>query len=123
MAAPQHVVLQTYQFSGPAVTAIVDGRGKYNLSLPPHVADLGVITPGRHTVDFTVYGNRENAFGAIHMPPGETNYWGPNAWRGDQNYWQIEYDIKPMGITVRPVVREKATRKYVVAVRRRHDPH
>jgi hypothetical protein len=123
IATPQHVVLQTYQFSGPAVTAIVDGHNKYNLSLPPHIGDLGVIAPGKHKVDFTVYGNRENAFGAIHMPPGETNYWGPNAWRGDQNYWQNEYDIKPMGVTVRPVVREKATRKYVVTVRRRHDPH
>jgi hypothetical protein len=116
-------VLQTYQFAGPAVTATVDGRDKHNLSLPPHVADVGHVEAGRHTVDFTLYGNRENAFGALHMPKGETDYWGPNAWRGDQNYWQDEYDVKPMGITIRPVVRGEGMRKYVVTVRRRHDTH
>jgi hypothetical protein len=119
----QHIVLQTYQFAGPAVTATVDGRDKHNLSLPPHVADVGHVEAGRHTVDFTLYGNRENAFGALHMPKGETDYWGPNAWRGDQNYWQDEYDVKPMGITIRPVVRGEGMRKYVVTVRRRHDTH
>lgn len=116
---PTAVVLQTYQFAGPAVTATFNSR-KYHLSLPPHVADLGELPAGEHNVDFKLFGNRENAFGALHMPPGETNWWGPNAWRGDQNYWMDEYDVKPMGITIAPAVQVPGKRTYGVPMRRRH---
>lgn len=116
------VILQIHDFEGPAVTCVVDGEVSraINMSLPPHIADVGNLAPGRHTAEFTLYGNRENAFGAIHMPTGGTDYWNPNAWRGDQNFWQDEYNLKPMGIMSAPVVRRKAKREYLVPVRRRH---
>jgi hypothetical protein len=58
--------------------------------------------------------------GAIHMPPGKTDWWAPNAWRGEQQYWQDEYDIKPFGLTSAPSIAVIGPREYTVPIRRRH---
>lgn len=115
----RQTLLQVYHFEGPALIAMLGGKS-YNMSLAPHVADLGQLSPGKHDIQIMVFGNRENAMGALHMPPGETDWWAPNAWRGEQRYWQDEYDVKPIGLTSAPVVAAPGYRQYTVPIRRRH---
>ena len=46
--------------SAPAVTVELDGKRIANVSLAPHTADLGELSKGEHTLDFTVYASRIN---------------------------------------------------------------
>jgi hypothetical protein len=123
VTAAQHVVLQTYQLFGPAAILEHTPPGgetvKYHLSLPPHLADLGEVGAGRHEVRITLFGNRQNAFGAMHMPRGATDWWNPNSFRGEQHFWTDEYNIEEMGMSA-VVVRVPGKRALSVPIRRRH---
>lgn len=49
---------------------------------------LGKLAPGApYPVTIISYGNRENAFGALHMLDGVTEWFRPEAWRTSGNDW------------------------------------
>jgi hypothetical protein len=63
------------------------------------------LEPGHHTVDITSFGNRENAFGMLHLVDGMTTWFGPNEFRTDrQGWWQREYNVKRMGVLTTPTI-------------------
>lgn len=106
--AGSELALQIPQIAGPVATvALEDPNGKEPsiVAFPPRVAPLGQLEPGKtFRVTVTSFGNRENAFGAIHVPPNTTNWFGPDAWRTEHEWWMDEYNVKKMGILSRPVL-------------------
>jgi hypothetical protein len=72
------------------------------IAFAPFELDLGDVGAGEHALDITVYGNRANAFGAVHSTDAQTRWHGPNQWRTSDEQWAYEYQIKPMGLLSAP---------------------
>lgn len=59
----------------PAVTVDVDGFGAALLVHDePYSFELGIRPRDEHTIDFTCYGDRHNAFGAVNPVTNKTNW-------------------------------------------------
>ncbi len=101
-AAAADMELRVPHFSGAMLDACLDDGDTADIAFAPFTADLGRVGAGSHRLDITLYGNRHNAFGALHwVHPG---HWiGPGAWRTGGDAWCYEYDdIRPLGLLVAP---------------------
>jgi hypothetical protein len=99
----KHTVVHVPHFSGPVLAVHLDGQRKGVIALQPNTVDLGTLEPGRtYELQITCYGNRENAFGTLHMPDGVSRWFAPNAWRTEHDWWMEGYNVKPMGILDNP---------------------
>jgi hypothetical protein len=101
----EEIAVELPQLTAPVASVLVDGKAKHTVAFYPYVARLGVIAADNHTLEITCFGNRENAFGPLHLVPGKTEYISPNAWRTDLDWWMDEYNIKPMGLLQTPIVK------------------
>ena len=63
--------------------------------------------PGEHLLSITSFGNRANTFGGLHNCDHTATWGGPNYWRTTGAAWAYEYQLKPSGILISPVVTEK----------------
>ncbi|MHA9741106.1 hypothetical protein [Robinsoniella peoriensis] len=72
------------------------------IALAPYVLDLGEVKEGWHRLTLRLYGNRINAFGAVHNADAKEEWYGPNLWRTSGNKWSYEYQLKEMGILTTP---------------------
>lgn len=95
-------VLEVPRFVAPLLSVEVDGQVLGKIAFQPHSLKLGMLSEGKHKLSITSYGNRENAFGPLHMPTGTTVFIGPQAWRTEGPIWHNEYAIQPMGILQQP---------------------
>jgi hypothetical protein len=102
IANSANLELRTSHFSGAMMTAKLDDGEIADIAFAPFATDLGQVASGSHRLDITLYGNRHNAFGALHWTqPGQ--WIGPDAWRTTGDDWCYEYkDIRPMGILAAP---------------------
>ena len=67
-------ILATPRFSAPVLSVNAGGSKLRNIAYPPFMLSLGKLKPRTaHQVTITSYGNRENAFGALHLPDGVTD--------------------------------------------------
>lgn len=99
-------ILETPRFSAPVLSAKVGESKAGHIAYPPYMLHLGKLqTEQPHPVTITSYGNRENAFGTLHVPDGVTEWFGPEAWRTSGNDWIDEYNVKKMGILQHPKIR------------------
>lgn len=73
------LILRSAQYRGSLQTARLDNGREKNLIYPPYTANLGTVSAGLHTVDMMLYGNRYNAFGAIHLSDRKERWIGPNS--------------------------------------------
>ena len=89
-------------FSAPCVTAELDGKRIANLSLSPSEADLGLLAPGEHILDITVYPSRINSFGTFHLNDRSVIWFGPQAWRSSGMRWTRTYRLEPCGLLSEP---------------------
>ncbi|KAF8847655.1 hypothetical protein BDZ45DRAFT_811420 [Acephala macrosclerotiorum] len=95
-------VLNVPRFVAPLLSVEVDGEVRGKIAFQPRSLKLGTLSEGKHKLSITSYGNRENAFGPLHMPTGTTVFIGPQAWRTEGPIWHDEYAIQPMGILQQP---------------------
>jgi hypothetical protein len=89
---------------GPLVRLALDGHDAGRIWLPPWRLDLGTLAAGAHALAITVFGNRRNAFGAVHCRDANMRWWGPGSWRTDGDAWVYEYQLRPMGLLAAPVL-------------------
>lgn len=89
-------------FSAPCVCAELDGKRIANLSLSPHSVDLEHLSDGQHTLDLIVSLSRINTFGTLHMCDGRRDWFGPDAWYTEDEYWTYEYQLKKSGLITAP---------------------
>ncbi len=74
------------------------------IAFSPHRIDLGTLPAGEHRLDLTAFGNRQNAFGAMHHTNVNLRWVGPDAWRSQGDDWCDEYQLRPCGILTAPRV-------------------
>ena len=90
-------------YRGALVKVILDGKKEGIIAYDPYELEIKNVKAGRHTVEFVLYGNRNNTFGSLHtMDP--TEWIGPDYWYPQDKYRCYEYNIKDAGIAVSPVI-------------------
>ncbi len=98
--------LRLGRFSAPCVTAELDGKRVANLSLDPSEADLGLLSPGDHLLEITVFPSRINSFGTLHLNDPSVIWFGPQAWRSSGLRWTRNYVLTPSGLLSEPHLTE-----------------
>ena len=74
-----------------------------NLHDGSDLACIRNIKKGKHTIEFKLFGNRHNTFGALHNC--SINKWvGPDYWYTKDDTWCYEYNTKETGILKSPVI-------------------
>ncbi len=96
--------IEVSHFRNPVIRVDIDGEKKGLIAFAPYRISVPV-KPGKHMIELTAYGNRHNAFGAIHNADEHEPWFGPNAWRTEGNAWCYEYRLKPIGIVTTPTIK------------------
>jgi len=94
--------LETSHYRGALVQVELDGGKVGNIVLAPYQINCGHIEEGAHTLRLKIFGNRSNAFGAVHNADYTEEWHGPNLWRTTGSKWSYEYQLQPMGILTTP---------------------
>ena len=89
-------------YDGTAIRAALDGEPKGYLVYAPYRLTLGKVDQGLHRLELTLLGNRQNAFGPVHLADEKEKWIGPNAWRSEGARWTESYRLKRLGIRSRP---------------------
>lgn len=100
--------IEVPQFRNPLLSVSFDNGKVGQIAFAPYKLNLGPVDAGKHNVDITAFGNRVNTFGTLHNCNKSTTWFGPNAWRTIGNSWAYEYQLKPIGILIKPTVRNKS---------------
>ena len=94
--------LEIPQYRGALVQVFLDGSKMGNVFTAPYRICCGKVAAGRHEITLKVFGNRVNAFGAVHHADHTESWYGPNLWRTTGNRWAYEYQLETMGILTAP---------------------
>lgn len=98
----ENVAIEIPQFRNTLLSVSLDGRTCGKIAFAPYLLNLGKVTQGEHTIDITAFGNRVNAFGAVHNANHTDLWFGPNMWRTTGTSWAYEYQLKKTGILISP---------------------
>lgn len=96
--------IETPQFRNPLLSVSIDNKEVGKIAFAPYKLDLGLVDKGDHTIDITAFGNRINTFGTVHNCNKSELWAGPSAWRTSGNNWAYEYQLKLMGLLIRPTL-------------------
>lgn len=99
--------IEATRYRGALVSVAVDGAVKGKIVYPPYLLDVDGLSDGTHKIDITLFGNRYNAFGPVHLTDVKHSWHGPDAWRSDEERWSYEYVLRDVGILARPIIRAK----------------
>lgn len=92
------------KYIGSLVKVYIDGKDAGNIVFAPYKLTVKDMEPGVHSVDFKLFGNRYNTFGALHSC-GTSAWYGPSLWYSVDASWCYEYNTKPTGIIKSPVIK------------------
>jgi len=92
-------------YAGAAVRVEIDGKRSY-IVYPPYRAVFEDLEAGEHKLDIVLLGNRQNAFGPVHLADAKRNWIGPDAWRTAGSWWTESYRLKPIGLLSAPILEE-----------------
>ncbi|MGI5900340.1 MAG: hypothetical protein ACOX8S_10535 [Christensenellales bacterium] len=98
--------LSVTHYRGGLVAVDIAGKRQGEIVFPPYRLDIQV-PEGTQTIDVTLFGTRVNAFGSIHNSDFSVTWFGPNAWRSDDDRWSYEYQLRPQGILAAPRIKAK----------------
>ena len=104
--AGEKVQIRSSQYRGSLQSVTLDDGAEVPLIYPPYTTSLESINAGEHVLHFTLYGNRQNAFGPVHLTDMKERWISPEAWRSEGEKWCDEYMIKELGILTAPEVIE-----------------
>lgn len=86
------------------------GTARENIAFSPYTTDLPGAGQGEELM-LTLYGNRQNAFGQLHMTPGVPYYPSPDSWRSTGDMWMEEYQPVEFGILGQPEITERTDKQ------------
>ena len=100
------------RFRAPVIAVDLDGERQGIIAISPYAVTTRPLSPGEHSLDITVFGNRFNTFGALHnVDSGEDVYCSPNFWRSTGALWAYEYQLRSTGPLKSPDIDRVQTRK------------
>ncbi len=76
----------------------VDGCEIGKIAFAPYSIETGSLPAGKHTVEITCYGTRQNGFGQVHHEQGVFFSKNPDSWRSKGDLWLDEYQLLPSGV-------------------------
>lgn len=91
------------RYAGALTKVLLDGEEAAKIVFAPYNAEIKNVSKGEHTIEFVLFGNRYNTFGALHNC-GSSLWYGPSYWYSKGNLWCYEYTTKPAGILKSPVI-------------------
>ena len=106
-AEGENLRIEATRYKGTLIGVSVDGENKGKIVYPPYSLEIDGLTAGSHKVDITLFGNRYNAFGPVHLTDVKHSWHGPGAWRSDEEGWSYEYVLRDVGILAHPIIRTK----------------
>ncbi len=95
-------VIAAEKYRAALLSVSVDGEDKGRIALAPYQLSLGYLEAGEHRISLTAFGNRVNAFGAVHNIDETATWFGPNIWRTTGASFAYEYQLKRTGILAAP---------------------
>ncbi len=93
------------RYRGALIKVYIDGKECGIIAYPPYSLKITDLENGPHDVDLKLFGNRFNAFGAVHNADLLNPYHSPWVWRTENDEWSYEYNLKPLGILSSPVIK------------------
>ena len=75
------------------------------INYPPYKLLIDGLREGNHKLDITLFGNRYNAFGPVHLRDDKYSWHGPYAWREEGSKWSYEYVLREVGILKSPIIK------------------
>lgn len=94
-------------FAAPCAAVILDGEDIGTIAFSPYKIKLKNLKKGKHRLEFIVYGNRHNSFGALHMVTFEEVYINSCSWNfetDDKCNYKYEYELRRFGIIASPKI-------------------
>ncbi len=98
-------IVNASNYRGALISVRVDGEEKGKIAYAPYNLEVKGLKKGKHLVELTLFGNRNNCFGAVHNCNPDWDWFGPNAWFTDGDEYSYEYQLKNMGIMKSPVIK------------------
>lgn len=95
-------------YRGALVGVAFDGIPQSPIAFSPYQVQLTGVEPGAHQIDLTLYGNRQNTFGALHNANERWWWHGPDAYRVFRDEWSYGYQLSNTGILKSPEVFQDA---------------
>lgn len=91
-------------FNGAYVEVLLNGESRGIVTIDPYEVLIKNVCDGEHTLEFKLYGNRKNTFGALHLNNSGLDWYNPDMWRTKDALWKYEYELSNTGILASPVI-------------------
>jgi len=98
------LVIKANNYRGAMIAVSIDGRRTGIIAYAPYKLTVDNVKTGKHTIEFTLFGNRYNTFAALHNADTANAWHGPAAWRSSGDAWCYEYKLKDTGIMTSPII-------------------
>ena len=109
-------IINVTNYIGTVITVSLDGQEVGTIAYSPYDLLVKNVSAGTHCVTFTLYGNRHNSFGELHLTDDEFFWHGPEAWQRNLRGrhfetanefvdFKYEYGFKPVGIMASPEIK------------------
>lgn len=101
-------VIAVRNYKGMLLKAELDSKELGIIAYAPYEVKANNISKGRHRLDITLFGNRNNCFGPVHITDDKLLWEGPDAWKfmhDGKARWKYEYELKKCGILAGPEIR------------------
>lgn len=99
------IVIHANHYRGAMMKVYVDGEARGVIAYAPYELRINGLKAGKHRIDYELFGNRHNSFGALHNADILWDWFGPDAWRTAGDKWCYEYRLKEFGILASPVIK------------------
>lgn len=96
--------LKLGQYRGALVKVSIDNIDYGVVALAPYEKEIYNLSSGEHTIKLTLFGNRNNTFGALHNCDPNWKWFGPRAWYTTGDEWSYEYRLSDIGLLTSPVI-------------------
>ena len=98
------LIIKATYYKGAVIKVYVDGVDAGYIAFAPYTIRVNNVKKGKHKIEFKLFGNRHNSFGALHNTVETEKWFGPGVWRTEGDGFCYEYRLKDMGILASPVV-------------------
>ena len=109
-------IINVTNYIGTVITVSMDGKEVGTIAYSPYDLLVNDVSAGTHCLKFTLYGNRHNSFGELHLADDGFIWHGPEAWQRNlrgrhfetaNEFVDFKYEdsFKPVGIMASPEIK------------------